>query len=636
MGLPNIAEQPSIWIVYANSPDDSMELAAQTISEEMNLAGFSIQETIFDRLDIIPSKSDAIVLVGHGHLEGLEVAGILVSWGEVNDILTELKSQMIILLACNSPSNPDSNIFGFSGQIDAKAGALLSAWKILNSISPRIQHNIQFEASFEAQTNMENPLGTCVYFVHGYLGNDETFDRMIDSLDLTLVANYGSENILKFSYFDAYQDLTKLEVHNLEGGISTYAEDFLNRILADNHPIGTQIDIVGYSLGGLITREMLRLYRPNLQSEGIDVGRVITLGTPHNGTPMANSFLLPLGVTFLNSMFTGETWSTPVFHSVAYGATFISTLNSDPESYSNEIKWYTIAGDNLGTFVLLRSIFYCSNDGLVPTFSAGLSYAEDSIIFGTLHVDLPGNDNQSFPYIEDWLAGGIDTDNDGIIDVEELYVIGTDPYDSDTDNDGLSDGAELQEETDPLDPDTDNDNLSDGDEMQEGTDPLDSDTDNDGLLDGDEVNIHFTEPLLWSTDADILSDGQEIAWGYLPKDTNDPINAQALTYSAWQRYGTTGYVRANHYSAMDYVKVYVRYKNSMGYWTGYFYAGTDSSPYYYGDYYVSWSLLQGYVQMHVRVDAYNSGHLLLGRDYQYVTLPGSGGGGKPGGDPVPD
>ena len=87
---------------------------------------------------------------------------------------------------------------------------------------------------------------------------------------------------------------------------------------------------------------------------------------------------------------------------------------------------------------------------------------------------------------------------------------------------------------------------------------------------------------------------------------------------------------------MDYVKVYVKYKNSLGYWTSYFYAGPDSSPYYSGDYYVSWSLLQGYVQMCVKVQAYNSGNLLLGYDYQYVTLPGSGGGGKPGGDPVPD
>ncbi|MFW9927022.1 MAG: hypothetical protein ACFFDM_09660, partial [Candidatus Thorarchaeota archaeon] len=104
----------------------------------------------------------------------------------------------------------------------------------------------------------------------------------------------------------------------------------------------------------------------------------------------------------------------------------------------------------------------------------------------------------------------------------------------------------------------------------------------------------------------------------------------------WQVNGATGYVRANHYTAMDYVKVYVKYKNSLGHWTSYFYVGTDSTPYYYGDYYVQWSILQGYVQMLVKVQAYDSSNHYLGSDYQYVTLPGSGGGGKPGGDPVPE
>ena len=63
-----------------------------------------------------------------------------------------------------------------------------------------------------------------------------------------------------------------------------------------------------------------------------------------------------------------------------------------------------------------------------------------------------------------------------------------------------------------------------------------------------------------------------------------------------------------------------------------------SSPYYYGDYYVAWSLLQGYVQMHVSVEAYESWGApgeaedhYLGSDEQYVTLPGGG-----GGNPVPE
>ena len=96
----------------------------------------------------------------------------------------------------------------------------------------------------------------------------------------------------------------------------------------------------------------------------------------------------------------------------------------------------------------------------------------------------------------------------------------------------------------------------------------------------------------------------------------------------------TGYVRVNHYSAMDYVKVYVRYKTSSGYWTSYMHVGTDYTLYTSGDYYASWSLLSGYVQMCVKAQAYDSQGHYLGSDYTYVTLPGSGGGG--GGNPLPE
>lgn len=54
----------------------------------------------------------------------------------------------------------------------------------------------------------------------------------------------------------------------------------------------------------------------------------------------------------------------------------------------------------------------------------------------------------------------------------------------------------------------------------------------------------------------------------------------------------------------------------------------DTTPYYYGDYYVSWSIQQGYAQMQVMVKAYDSSGHYLGSDTQYVAIP-SGGGGPP-------
>ena len=83
---------------------------------------------------------------------------------------------------------------------------------------------------------------------------------------------------------------------------------------------------------------------------------------------------------------------------------------------------------------------------------------------------------------------------------------------------------------------------------------------------------------------------------------------------------------------MSYVIVYAKYRPEVGPWTNLFYVGTDYSPTNWGDYYLWWTYLQGYVQMQVAVKAYNSGGVLIGSDYSYVTLPTGGGGG--GGVPI--
>ena len=132
-----------------------------------------------------------------------------------------------------------------------------------------------------------------------------------------------------------------------------------------------------------------------------------------------------------------------------------------------------------------------------------------------------------------------DSDNDGLSDGQEEFVLGTDPNDNDSDDDSLLDGAETntgtwvsasETGTDPLSNDSDSDGLNDGietntaeyiDASDTGTNPNDSDTDNDGLLDGAETNTNVyvstsdtgTHPLYADSDADGYSDYVETNTG---------------------------------------------------------------------------------------------------------------------------
>ena len=587
VGFQNTTTQSSVWIVYTDIGDDNIQLAARTFTSEIELEDCIIRETIFPNLEMIPLHSDAIVLIGHGQKEGLEVSQIVIPWTKVNELLIERKSQISILLACDSPSNVDAAIYGFSGMIDAEAGALLAAWQVKRSIYP-YSENILSSKIVDAQQIMNHPLESYVYFIHGYHGNNSQFLNLVDQLGIWGTFD-GYDDYFFYSYFDDYSSVNVAHAASIE----EYAINLRNHLLYE-HSEGTQIDIVAHSMGGLIVRQMLMTERQTLESYGVEVGRVITLGTPHLGTKIAEEGLGGLITNILDLFYNNKPWMTEVYLQMGTDSEFIDTLNANPMSYSSGIEWYTVSGiSNSLWAIAMLAVHLDANDVPVANGRAHLSFATQLLIENIDHNTLIEDSLQrTYGYIDDWLAGGIDSDGDTIIDTEEKYVYFTNPYDTDSDNDNLSDF--------------------------------------------DEIFIYLTNPNAWSTDGDILSDSQEIAWGYNPNNTNDPINAQELTYSAWQVNGATGYVRANHYTAMDYVKVYVKYKNSLGYWTAYFHVGTDYTPAYYGDYYVSWSLLQGYVQMQVKVQAYDSASHYLGSDYQYVTLPGGGGGGGGGGNPVPE
>lgn len=118
-----------------------------------------------------------------------------------------------------------------------------------------------------------------------------------------------------------------------------------------------------------------------------------------------------------------------------------------------------------------------------------------------------------------------DTDGDGAIDGEELFGIKTDPLVWDDFNAAsgvpvvIDDGAMTATETTSataLDAsallDSDSDGVADVDELNiYSTEPTLSDTDGDGLSDGNELFASSTDPLVWDTDGDGLGDGEDVS-----------------------------------------------------------------------------------------------------------------------------
>jgi hypothetical protein len=111
-----------------------------------------------------------------------------------------------------------------------------------------------------------------------------------------------------------------------------------------------------------------------------------------------------------------------------------------------------------------------------------------------------------------------DADGDGISNVDEINLWGTDPFDTDSDGDGLSDRLEA------YGPDG---IPNSGDEL--GTDPANPDTDGDGIPDGVEDrnrngrrDVGETSPVNPDSDGDGWTDGEETTCG------SNPLSAASL------------------------------------------------------------------------------------------------------------
>ena len=253
-------------------------------------------------------------------------------------------------------------------------------------------------------------IGSHIYFVHGYGGNESQFFDMITYLNNSdLFNNEVNRTIvpLFFNFYEKYYNLgmTKTQIHNIQGGISTFGLDFFYQ-LSQTHE-SAEISIVAHSLGGLIVREMLFNHQRELELSNNTIIRVITLGTPHLGIKIVDH---PLRKQF--SWFFSDNRKTLVAQSVTSSSPFLNKINQDPVKYMKGIDWYFVAGVSLNPLILLaqETIFNgVPRDGIVDCKSVlaiGLNLVQiNRVILQKDHEQLICDPykQESYKYIKKWL-----------------------------------------------------------------------------------------------------------------------------------------------------------------------------------------------------------------------------------------
>lgn len=155
--------------------------------------------------------------------------------------------------------------------------------------------------------------------------------------------------------------------------------------------------------------------------------------------------------------------------------------------------YYTAADhDRLGDSTYIHpGLGRTSNDNSWRTFVRDLNYdlkeaQPANSIEAVLGFLIRGNGRVDDIMTRESLPADLDSDGDGLTDVDEITIYSTHPYRADTDDDTLQDGEELafwgnDWNNDPdgdglvnlVDSDSDNDGILDGREADEGTDPAD-------------------------------------------------------------------------------------------------------------------------------------------------------------------
>lgn len=243
-----------------------------------------------------------------------------------------------------------------------------------------------------------------VFLVHGLGGN-------IRDGDFAPMAQFLLQNNLATDVYGFEYD--SLDSVATNGAFFRTAMD----VLTGN---GAQLrtwDFIGHSMGGLVLRAAIQAAPLPMAASG---NRVITLGTPHFGSPVANaiqdntdiqvrtSVLLLLnqgGFTNVDFQPSAVNVEEPGFFDLRTDSPFLNFLNQNIANHA-QVDYYTIAGTKKGQYELAdNALGVSTDDGLVTVASANPPQlgALGSALVPVSHTELD-EDPTLFPLIGQFLT----------------------------------------------------------------------------------------------------------------------------------------------------------------------------------------------------------------------------------------
>jgi len=284
----------------------------------------------------------------------------------------------------NGPEDVDL-LMEFSVYFLLKPQVLLSNQQGLKKVT--ISNGLQFSEP-NAPSGSKNLL-----FIHGLNSSPDTWDNMINKFSGLTGSPYSQ--IWTFGYNTAMSISSNAAI--LKNALASYCS-------------GKKVDIIAHSMGGLVARYLIE------KSNGKEyVNKLVTLGTPHSGSPLATLRALVGGLTVLEG-FPGMLsyyFATQGLGDLKPGSSFLNqlaTLSNPPVPYyivaakNNPSRWWAsrntflLPGDDDGAVTVTSAL-------AVPNVIASHTVTIDEAI---AHFFLHSND-EVYNKVISWLIGSQQT-----------------------------------------------------------------------------------------------------------------------------------------------------------------------------------------------------------------------------------